>query len=772
MSDPSESTANAPRPGSRIDLEIVLSVLVVFVLYGGVALAWGDSGRFLKYPLAASQWAQGMLAAERIVDFSPLYLAVHRLLLDLGGNGVAVGWLQIVVVALTTAGLLRLLDRLGVERRWRVVVATCWILNPSLLVYTHILEPEALLIGLEVALLLLVARGLAGDDVPGWGMCVLVAAVACGALLTRPTLLPAGLAALIALWLRFRGRRQLGSRLAVMLALLLLAAVGLTIRNGLVAGSWSPSVMNPGTVLYEGNNPTSWGNSAAYPPAIYELGASGESDVAHQSYRVLARLSEGDPDLSVGGVNSYWIAKALAFTTDHLGRAARLLGVKLDSVARSEREHDLGPAEALDRWLGARWIRGVPVSLVVFVAMYGLGLAIKRWREHLVLLVILGAQVTSMLVLYASARQRLTLLPCLLVLAAMALQHLGRQGRRGALVGALLVALGLAWMPATERQNDRRHHRAGLAQGRTLLLQAQAARDAGRLGRAMELSTRAYVAAPDLLERARLADLPLDERALGASALRLSGSSDSDRFDAARLFALLGDTPRALQLLESIREARFLRSAVRSSLPEVHAAHLSSRAGETATARSLLDAALAKAPGEPFALAFRSVVLRLQADSRGDDDEAVLRRYVDDVSADLLLADAEIGLAQHRAAAGRLEPWIAQLAEAGEAARRLRLMHIAAVAGFDSPRAASLYVDLMRSGSEPVLYEHEVVGLFAKSALADLRDPEAQWLYVRILRQYGRFGDAADHLGRLEEDVLSEPRLQQERRFLEAASRL
>ena len=653
----------------------------------------------------------------------------------------------------------------------------CWVLNPSLLIYTHILEPEALLIGLEVALLLLVALALARDRPPLWGRCLVIAVVGALATLIRPTLLPAGVAASLALMLRFKGQPRSSARLAIV-GVLLVAALGLTIRNGLVAGSWSPTVMNPGTVLYEGNNPTSWGSSAAYPPGVYELGAAGESDVAHQSYRMLARLSTGDDRLSVGGVNSFWISKSAAFTADHPGRAVRLLGVKLDAIARSEREHDLSPAEALDRWLRQHWIVGVPISIVVFPAIYGLGLAVRSWRQHLVLLVIVATQVASMVILYPSARQRLTLLPCLVVLAALAFQQLARQRRRGILVGALLVALGLAWLPATDRQADRRHHRGGLAQGRTLLTQAQQARDAGDLARAVELSTRAYVVAPDLLERSRLADISMNEQRIRASAEELSLGGPSERFDAARLLSLLGDSLAALDRLEDLQDEHLVRAAVRSSRPEVHAARLLVRDGQRQEARVLLDSALERAPGEPFALALRSVLAKSPSADSGrsggsvGSDERALRRYVDDLSADLLLADAERLVGARRASARRLEPWLERLSSVGEEARRVRMMHVAAVAGFDPERAAGLYLELMRLGSEPVLFEDEVVEVFAMSARREPVDPDAQWLYLRILRQYGRLADASRHLRELPEEVVADPRVQQESRLLRAPGSL
>ena len=787
-----QSQPSSESPTATVGREALVALGVALVLYGAIAIAWGESGRFLKYPVAAAQWANGTLQPERLVDFSPVYLALHRVLGGVSSgapeSGVAVAWLQVLTVALATAGLWWLMSQFEIERRWRLAAIACWLLNPSLLVYANILEPEAILIGLEVALLFVTARALARDGVPGARECVLMAGVAVLATLTRPTLLPAGLAMAGALWLRYRGRPKVGARVGLIVALLVMAVIGLTVRNGLVAKSWSPSVMNPGTVLYEGNNPMSWGNSAAYPPAVYELGVAGESDAAHQSYRVLARLSTGDPDLSVGGVNAFWVGKALDYITDHPGRFVRLLGVKLDAIARAEREHDLGPAEAIDRWLQQHWIIGVPMSLVVFLAIWGLAVSLSRWRELLVLLVITLTQVASMMVLYPSARQRLTLLPCLVILVAVALQDLGRRGRQGLLTGALLLALGAAWIPATDRQADRRHERAGLAQGRTLLLQAQRARDAGRLDEAVRTSTRAYVAAPELLARSRLADLPLDEEAIRTSAGHLASGSPSQQFDAARLDHLIGDLDGARAVFESLEGEDFLRSAVSSSRPEVHRAELELRAGRREQALELLDATLDESPGEPFALALRAVTSRVpgrdgaSADEpalrsdvdelalRRDVDELALRRYVDELSADMLLAESEVIVGDSRAAASRLAPWLDELTDAGEPARRLRLLHIRALTAIDPERAEGRYVSLMRTGGEPVLFEEEIVSLFESAANARPADLEAQWLFVRILRQYGRFEQAGARLDDLPEAMLADPRLQQERRLLRAVT--
>src|SRR6185503_6159036 len=128
----------------------------------------------------------------------------------------------------------------------------------------------------------------------------------------RPNALPLMLASPLYFWLT-RGAGRWLRPSAVVLAPAVLVLLALTIRNGKAAGDYTPIVMNPGFVFYEGNNPLSSGRSAIYPPSVgelkYEMGD--QPDSPHLGYRLIASRASGR-ELRTNEANSFWRGKVVA----------------------------------------------------------------------------------------------------------------------------------------------------------------------------------------------------------------------------------------------------------------------------------------------------------------------------------------------------------------------------------------------------------------------------------------------------------------------------
>lgn len=423
----------------------------------GAVLAWQTFGmpssvrQFTKYPRAAVSLPGGSQTSERLIDYSPLYLEVHR---------VAQAWLpdpftgvlafQVGCVALALALFFMALRR-HVSLPIALVATVALGFERSVTVHTYIFEPEALLLLLLVGWLFFAQR-------PGLANAAAAGTTLAFAQLTRPALLPI---AVVMLW-HFFGREETRRRavLAATFSFLPVAiALGLlAVRNHQAAGSWSPAVMNPGTVFFDGNNPQSIGAVVEYPPVVKDLADShpAQPDYAHEAYRRLARLDQGR-QLTVGEVNRFWMGKACRFLRDEPGVALLNVARKVFFTLHSYRWYDIRSSYHVDRALKERGVPATPLALVSALALAGLGYGLGNWRILFPGYALFLSQMMVMVLTYASARQRLALLPALVLFAALALQQLAASGRRRVLVGAgVLLFATLLWRD-TDVMRDSSH---------------------------------------------------------------------------------------------------------------------------------------------------------------------------------------------------------------------------------------------------------------------------------------------------------------------------
>ena len=429
----------------------IITGLFTFLFYGTLALTlFPADQQFAKYSQAATQYIAQSLPPERLLDFSPFYLYLHvvQTMLFPSGSGVIL-FLQLVAVAGSAALLLLLLQRF-VRRSLALLGVAAYILSPGLIVYSAILEPEAFLVAFLVGFLYFLTQ----KGTKSWLLAGLFLALA---LAIRPSVLP--LLVFVPLYFRLNlGRKEWCTAGALVLAPALFLLVLLGVRNGLVTDSYSPLGMNPGFVFYEGNNPLSTGKSAVYPPIVGELKdeLAGHPDNPHMTYRLIAERATGER-LTGTAANRYWRQKGFNFIIDNPGLfAARLLN-KSCFILHSFQRHDLYPAFTYAQRLHAVWIPSLPFALLAVLALGGMVLARHDWRQLLLLYALLASQVVVMLLFYVSERQKLALLPGLVVFAIIAAQSLLVQNRRKQIVsglGVVLVALLLSWPNDVMREEE------------------------------------------------------------------------------------------------------------------------------------------------------------------------------------------------------------------------------------------------------------------------------------------------------------------------------
>lgn len=449
-------TEAPPAVGRR---DAVLASLLA--LSSGTLFAWqylGDpfnNGLFFKYPQAALKLNQGWQFGERLLDYSPLYLAVHRAVSSFSHEPVrSVLLLQAAWLGLAVA-FLYLAVRRHAGPLLALAASAALALERSVAVHGSIFEPEALLLCCLAAWLLLAQLpGRTAASGAGVALALVV--------LTRPSLLPLVLVVPAAAYLRQDSRRAAFTAGALAVLPVALALGWLSVRNHTAAGTWSPMVMNPGTVFFEGNNPYAFGYSVAYPPVVNDVANAkkGESDFHHVVYRDLARLDAGR-NLSVGEVNAFWVKKAFCFLADEPGAAMRRAGRKILYVFHRYPWYDITGAEPAEDRLRARGVPATPLAVLSALALVGAVTGLRCGQPGMLpAYTLLVAQLAVMGATYASARQRLALLPVLCLFAALGASRIAQNGRAAALAAAVTVALAVVFSRETElmRQHAGEYH--------------------------------------------------------------------------------------------------------------------------------------------------------------------------------------------------------------------------------------------------------------------------------------------------------------------------
>lgn len=699
---------------------------------------------FGKYPLAAEHWLAGTLPAERMLDFSPLYLWLNVALVRLGPDAASLlEAAQIGLAALCVCLFYALLEpRLG--RRMACLGAVIFALDRHLLVYQRVLEPEMVLLAALLGAVLLLERRNAGTAFAA-GL------AAAAAVLTRPTFLPIFLA--VPLYYRWHGpgldrpRDPGWRRLSLLFALPLLAGFALL---GLHAGSPLAPVMNPGTVFFEGNQPLSQGTSAVYPPLVLSMlrGDLDVADAAHDHYRTVARAApELEEDSAPALVNRLWAGRARAFLRDHPGAAVERLTGKLRYALHGFRWHDVPSAARYDRRLG--W-PGLPFSLLASLALVGLAAAARRWREALPFYMLFAVQLAVMLTFYVSARQRLVLLPAVIFFALVAVRALIESRRRGstlALVVALVLALTLALSLPDDAMRDEGYQQRGYLEAGPRMAALQGG--APLSGRQAEI-VQAMAAMPWWVDWMRPAFVPQAERTLDQrladELLRRRGThppfvADAADFDLALALIRVERDGEALSILSQLVERGFIayRGGRAPSDPRVLLAEIEARAGAAGRALEWLEAALSERPSDPFALSALAAV----DPAREAAAVAEIDRYFGEPDRRWILGRTLRRFGQAERAVLQLRPLAARLP--GLRALRVELALALGAAG-DVDGAAAEMLAANRQHVEPVIDVELSADIARRWAAKHRADAQVQLLAAQLLDQHGFSAEAAMRL--------------------------
>lgn len=433
-----------------------------------------DQGYFAKYSIIADEILSGHIPRDRLLDFSPLYLWFVVAMRAIGAGVIAIRTLQIVMVSMA-AVLLAI-----AARRWgpiAMIAAPVLLLGSrAALVCATDLEPETLILLFNSAAVACVcampnfgdtarrSRALhivSGARVGGSGARRLTPDACAGLLLGLSAICrPVALLVVVGLALLWRSWRLVAGALVPVVIMLAINAS----LTGEVA------LMDPGTVFYEGMNPSAGGYEGVQPRIVNDLERQSRNpDYLHVAYRIVAARALGHP-VTRAESNRYWTSKALAFARAYPLAALRLTAHKLYFAIHSYDAYDLATM-ARKNFLLARF-PFIPFGVVVGFAFAAL---LLRARGIAPLVVFSAAAGVTLVVFYVTARQRNAILPPMIVLAAAGVAEIVARRHVIAALLALVIAVLLSINGPAQREDA-----AGWLGGRNAFDQAL---DLERVGR-------------------------------------------------------------------------------------------------------------------------------------------------------------------------------------------------------------------------------------------------------------------------------------------------
>ncbi len=370
-----------------------------------------DQGYFAKYLTFADRILAGRIPRDRLADLSPGYLWFVVLLRFLGASFMTIRTLQIVMVSLAAVCCGIAARRFGTIAM--IAAPLLLLASRAALVCATEAEPETLI-------LLLVSAGLAvlsySQSTSGalFGL-----AAAC-----RPVIM-LGTAAIAIV------ERSWKLIVAALVPLVLLLIVNIALTGEVV-------LMDPGTVFYEGMNPSATGYEGVQPRIVNDIERTSiEPDYLHVAYRIVA--SRSARPLTRAESNRFWTGKALAFIRAYPRAALMLTLRKAHFAIHSHDAYDLATMARKDALLGHYPF--IPFGAVLALAGAGVLLGRERRRELLPFIVFALAGFAILIVFYVTARQRNAILPALAVLAAIGVSEIVTRRHLIAAVAVLIVAI-------------------------------------------------------------------------------------------------------------------------------------------------------------------------------------------------------------------------------------------------------------------------------------------------------------------------------------------
>jgi tetratricopeptide (TPR) repeat protein len=703
--------------------------LAAIVLHAVIILFVLPPTQLVKYSKTADDYLQQRLPAERLLDFSPLYLQLHvfaHRLFEKPNN--AVLWIHLILTSLSACLFFQILLRFF-PLAIALGGAITFILDRSVIVYTQAFEPEPLMMFLLLSFLFLIIQVSLKYH--------LLAGIALGlAIWTRPNFTP--LLLVIPIYFFFRHpKRSMFVRSSLLTCVpILIALLGLWIRNASVVGYFTPIVMNPGTAFFEGNNPVSWGFSSIYPPLLDDVSDlhSKEVDYHHEMYRIFARKVTGK-NLTLPEVNKFWMNKATNFLIDHPAHTCKLLASKFFHFFHNYQWHDLPNAFWNEQILKSRLIPTVPFALISAMTLFGMWAGRSRWKEFLIFYGMFISQFLFMMMIYVSARQRASILALFIFFACTGIHFL--VGKRNWLRWLVLILpLTFLLYAQSDLMTEETRLWRNIRTSNSWQTEAYKKRGKDQLKDASQAAARALAAAPFNFDYCRPSNLSFQSFPLEARSL-ISSTDFSAEFDRA-LLSLEEGLPKDVQqgMLEIIsNKFRLKRDQNQSSQPYFYLGQASFIESNKDQALQNFRTALRSSPGDPWTLAALAML------TNNDEYSNQLMRYFDEIDARFFLGQAALKF-------GNAENAIKNLTYVTEMLPEYRRGWVYLAASFGKANRFSegndAYKRALKIGLDPAFLEQEILHLYKGFAKQNSNNVDALYTSGFVFRQYGHYERALE----------------------------
>lgn len=580
--------ASSPAFRRRIVLWICVLIALALITWARISVLdhLRDKGVFAKYITFADQILGGNIPRHRIGDVSPAYLWMITGLRAIGAGIKAIRNLQVVMLTIAALCCALAARRFG---GWVAAIATAALVlgNRAGLIVGAELEPEALIFILNAAAILAVVRK------RWWVAGLLIGLSATARPVAMLTLI------LIAGWALLESRRAAMKVIAA-------AVVPIAIIVGVNASVTGHAfIMQPGSQLYEANNPLATGCAGVFPRIVADIqSASTEPDYLHVVYRIVAARATGQPvDAELS--NKFWSRKAIAFMTTYPLAALKLFAWK---AVMSVHHYDVYDIITTKR-KGIELERYPAIPFGVSFVLAVVALVLRRERRELIPLVLFAfATFVALVAFNVSSRQRNALLAPLAVLGGIGVAEIvaaARARNEKALYAfaGVMIATPLLGIEGTPMREDAYNWWAQLTSSR-MRSEAYRLREQGDRNRAIELAAGASIL--DVVETPLVSDTTLTRAALA--------TAEHVREQPQRLF----DIAIALEKAGAWREAEGVLALIENYQPRRENRAVSSVAYYRARAAihlrapkpvvdGFLDRAASESPGDPFILALRSL---------------------------------------------------------------------------------------------------------------------------------------------------------------------
>ena len=388
-----------------------------------------DQGYFAKYTIVADQILAGRIPRDRLLDFSPLYLWFVVAMRAIGAGFRAIRTLQIVLVSAGAVLVALAARRFGLLA---VIAAPILLLGSrGALVCATELEPETFILVLNAGALACLVED-SRPRLSGQPRAAVLHFLAGFLLGLSAACRPVALLVVIAIAIAMRSWRLIAGAIVPIIVILI---VNLSLTGEI-------TLMDPGTVFYEGTNSNAAGYEGVQPRIVNDLERqSRDPDYLHVAYRVVAAKALGHP-VTRAESNRYWTAKALAFVRAYPLAALRLTARKFYFALQSYEPFDLATMARKDFLLSRGFF--IPFGVTVALALMAM---LLRVRGIAPLVIFVCAAGVTLVIFYVTSRQRNAILPPMVILAAAGFATWSRLlvGSRRLRAGAtLIIAVAIA----------------------------------------------------------------------------------------------------------------------------------------------------------------------------------------------------------------------------------------------------------------------------------------------------------------------------------------